>query len=110
MAGSFLHGDTDSLLQLSNNTVAHAEEIDANSTSLGSHNAQLAGSSWNGTSHAAFAAVEDARLADSQKLTNMLQAQGDNTRTVANLYSTVDSDSRHVVSGVDFGIASAING
>ncbi|WP_433269064.1 WXG100 family type VII secretion target [Actinosynnema sp. CS-041913] len=110
MAGSFLHGDTDSLLRLSNNTVAHAEEINANSTALGNHNAQLAGSSWTGTSHTAFAAVEDARLGDSQKLTNMLQAQGDDTRTVANLYAAVDSDSHHVVGGVSYGVASVING
>ncbi|NUT97897.1 MAG: hypothetical protein HOY78_38380 [Saccharothrix sp.] len=110
MAGNFLHGETEGLLGLSNNTGAHAEEIGNNSTALGNHNAQLAGSSWTGTSHAAFASVEEARLGDSQRLTNMLQQQADNTRVVANLYESVDADSNQVVGGVSFGIASVING
>jgi len=109
VTGHFLHGDTDHILSLSNKTIAHAEDINNNSVTLGNHNAQLAGQSWNGTAHVAFASVEDTRLADNQKLTNMLQMQGDNTRTVGNLYDTVDSDGHHTVGSVSYGIGPIIN-
>ncbi|GAA4523850.1 WXG100 family type VII secretion target [Amycolatopsis samaneae] len=108
MTGNFLHGETDQILNLAKQTVAHAEDINTRAVTLGNNLSALA-SSWSGQAHTGFQAVSDRQLGDSQKFTNMLQEHGEKTQTLANSYDQVDADGNHGWDAGGTGIDAAIN-